>query len=241
MDTGKVSPYLVRQARAGAIVRLGGVEGTFVLPDPLPERLLFISAGSGITPIMSMLRSLAGRGAMSDVVLLHSARTHDDVIFGPELRRLAASHSGLRVHEQLTGEMGRMGPQDLDSLCPDWRDREAFISGPAEMLDALGEHWDRHGGSRRPHMERFQPLIGSEDAEHGDGGTIRFTKSGVEATSDGADADPRGRRERRARRCPTAAAWASATPASASSAPAVSATCARARCRARPARSSAPA
>ena len=40
-------------------MRLGGVEGTFVLPDPLPERLLFVSAGSGITPIMSMLRSLA--------------------------------------------------------------------------------------------------------------------------------------------------------------------------------------
>ena len=44
------------------IVRLGGVEGTFVLPDPLPERLLFVSAGSGITPIMSMLRALAGHG-----------------------------------------------------------------------------------------------------------------------------------------------------------------------------------
>ncbi len=86
VETGKVSPFLVRHARAGAIVRLGGVEGTFVLPDPLPERILFISAGSGITPIMSMVRSLAGRGALSDVVLLHSARTHDDVIFGAELR-----------------------------------------------------------------------------------------------------------------------------------------------------------
>ena len=186
VDSGKVSPFLVRQARAGAIVRLGGVEGTFVLPDPLPERLLFISAGSGITPIMSMLRSLASRGAVSNVVLLHSARTSEDVIFGPELRRLAASHGGLRVHEQHTSEMGRMGPGDLDSLCPDWRDRETFISGPADMLDALAAHWESHGGSRRPHMERFQPLIGSEDAEHGDGGTIRFTTSGVDATSDGA-------------------------------------------------------
>ncbi len=52
----------VQRVRPGAIVRLGGVEGTFVLPDPLPERLLFISAGSGITPIMSMLRSIAQRG-----------------------------------------------------------------------------------------------------------------------------------------------------------------------------------
>ena len=112
-----------------------------MLPDPLPERFLFISAGSGITPIMSMLRALARRAALADVVLLHSARTPDDVIFGDELRELARRHPGFRLHEQLTGEMGRMGPRDLDGLCPDWREREAFISGPAELLDALTEHW----------------------------------------------------------------------------------------------------
>ena len=144
-----------------------------MLPDPLPERFLFISAGSGITPIMSMLRALARRDALADVVLLHSARTPDDVIFGAELRELARRHPGFRLHEQLTATMGRMGPGDLDALCPDWREREAFISGPAEMLDALSEHWEREGDSRRLHMERFQPIIGSEDAEHGEGGTIR--------------------------------------------------------------------
>ena len=58
VDEGVVSPYLVRRGRPGSIVCLGGVEGEFMLPDPLPEKLLFISAGSGITPIMSMLRSL---------------------------------------------------------------------------------------------------------------------------------------------------------------------------------------
>src|SRR5665213_662626 len=66
VDGGKVSPFLVRGVRPGTIVRLGGVEGTFVLPDRLPRRLLFISAGSGITPIVSMLRSLAGRGSLED-------------------------------------------------------------------------------------------------------------------------------------------------------------------------------
>ena len=50
VESGTVTPYLVRKAKPGAIVRLGGVEGDFVLPDPLPEKLLFISAGSGITP-----------------------------------------------------------------------------------------------------------------------------------------------------------------------------------------------
>ena len=185
VETGKVTPFLVRECASGTIVRLGGVEGTFTLPDPLPEKLLFISAGSGITPFMSMLRDLARNDDLTDAVLLHSARTPEDVIFGDELRALAEEHSGFRLHEQHTGEMGRMGPGDLDTLCPDWREREAFISGPAELLDALDSHWDEHGDCDRLHMERFQPIIGSEDAERGEGGTITLTKSGVEATSDG--------------------------------------------------------
>src|SRR6186997_1973626 len=88
VDAGKVSPYLVRQARPGDIVRLGGVEGTFVLPEPAPSKLLFISAGSGITPIMSMLRSLHRENALHDVAHVHSARSVDDVIFADRLRTI---------------------------------------------------------------------------------------------------------------------------------------------------------
>ncbi len=74
VDEGQVSPYLVRHGREGAIVSLGGVEGDFVLPEELPEKLLFISAGSGITPIMSMLRSLEPRDARAAALRAH-ART----------------------------------------------------------------------------------------------------------------------------------------------------------------------
>ena len=175
-----MSPYLVRHGREGAIVSLGGVEGDFVLPDQLPEKLLFISAGSGITPIMSMLRSVEPR----DAVLLHSARTEDEVIFGAELRELAAKHDGFRLHEQHTGKAGRMAPEHLDELCPDWREREAFVSGPGELLDALEEHWERHGDPERLHMERFQPKLMTSDAE-GEGGTIVFLKSDCEVETDG--------------------------------------------------------
>jgi ferredoxin-NADP reductase len=186
VDAGVVSPWFVRQARPGAIVRLGGVEGTFTLPDPVPARSLFISAGSGITPIMSMLRALRRRDALDDVVLLHSARRPGDVIFGDELRAMAAEHAGLRLHEQLTAEHGRMTPADLDELCPDWREREVFASGPGDLLDGLIDHWTEHvGHCDRLHMERFQPIIGAGDAEAGEGGSIRFTASGVEAVSDG--------------------------------------------------------
>jgi ferredoxin-NADP reductase len=185
LESGAVSPYLVRHARPGVIVRLGGVEGTFTLPDEVPERLLFISAGSGITPIMSMLRSLDSDGGLRDVVHLHSARTEDDIIFGAQLRRLDERHDGYRLEKRLTAEQGRLDPKDLDELCPDWRERETFACGPGEMLDALCAHWDEAGGDpERFHMERFQPVIGG-DGEHGEGGTIRLLKSGVEAESDG--------------------------------------------------------
>jgi stearoyl-CoA 9-desaturase NADPH oxidoreductase len=183
VDEGIVSPCLVRKGRPGSIVSLGGVEGEFTLPDPLPAKLLFISAGSGITPIMSMLRSLAHRNEMNDAVLLHSAPTADDVIFGRELRALHERHEGFRLHEQHTREDGRMTPESLDELCPDWRERDAFLSGPAALLDALTEHWESQGDPERLHMERFQPVIGK--AEEGEGGTIRFRRSDTDAESDG--------------------------------------------------------
>ena len=184
VEEGKVTPWLVRKARPGTVVRLGGVEGTFTLPDPAPERILFISGGSGITPIMSMLRDLAHRDLLRDVVHVHSARAPDEVIFGEELRGLARGHDGFRLHEQHTAKDGRIGPQDLDDLCADWRDRETFASGPGELLDALDEHFDAHGDCDRLRMERFQPIIGGE-AGDGEGGKIRFADSDTEAESDG--------------------------------------------------------
>ncbi len=184
VDSGKVSPYLVRQARPGDVVRLGGVEGTFVLPEPAPSKLLFISAGSGITPIMSMLRSLHRSDAMGDVAHIHSARAVGDVIFADRLRKIDDAHPGYRLHLRITGGQGRIAPADLDELCPDWRQRHAFLSGPAEMLDAMSAHWEREGVADLLSMERFQPMIGG-DPGGGEGGSVRFTRSGVEAECDG--------------------------------------------------------
>ncbi|CAA9529403.1 MAG: Flavodoxin reductases (ferredoxin-NADPH reductases) family 1 [uncultured Solirubrobacteraceae bacterium] len=181
---GKVSPHLVEQTQPGSIVRLGGVEGTFKLPDEPPEKVLFLSAGSGVTPIMAMLRCLERQDALSDVVHLHSARTAGDVIFGDRLRAIAERHPGYRLHERHTGADPRLGPGDLDTLCPDWRERETFMSGPAELLDAMAEHWEAHGNPERLHMERFQPTIGG-DAEAGEGGTVCFKRSGTETECDG--------------------------------------------------------
>jgi ferredoxin-NADP reductase len=184
VEAGTVSPSLVRHARPGDIVRLGGVEGTFVLPDPPPKRLLFISAGSGITPIMSMLRSLDRAGGLGDAVHVHSARSLEGVIFGRRLRDLDARHPGYALQLRVTGEEGRVSPADLDRICPDWRQRHAFASGPGEMLDALTEHWQAEGDPGLLAMERFQPVIGGATVA-GEGGRVSFLSSGIEADCEG--------------------------------------------------------
>ncbi len=185
VEQGKVSPFLFSRVRPGAIVRLGGVEGTFTLPDPLPQRLLFISAGSGITPIMSMLRSIAAARGLADIVHVHSARTRETVIFGEQLRSLAEAHSGYRLHERITGEQGRLAAEHLDELCGDWREREAFLCGPAGLLETMRALWDRDGESERLHVEHFQPHEQVGAAQRGTGGTIRFCGSDLQVDSDG--------------------------------------------------------
>jgi ferredoxin-NADP reductase len=131
-----------------------------------------------------MLRGLDRDEALNDVVHIHSSRTVDGVIFGEQLHELNERCGGYKPHLRITGEAGRFGPHELDALCPDWRERNAFISGPGEMLDALVQHWRAEGDPELLEMERFQPVIGG-DAVAGEGGTIRFTKSGVEVASDG--------------------------------------------------------
>jgi ferredoxin-NADP reductase len=185
VDEGTVSPYLVRRGRPGSIVSLGGVEGDFVLPEELPEKLLFISAGSGITPIMSMIRNLHHRNEMNDVVLIHSARNEADVIFGDQLREIDEKQDGFHLHLQFTKEAGRLEPaRHLDEICPDWKERETYLSGPEGMLDAVEEFYDKHDCCGRLYMERFQPKL-NHDIEEGKGGTIKFLKSDTEAESDG--------------------------------------------------------
>lgn len=184
VDSGVVSPYLVERIQPGELVRLGEIEGVFTLPEPLPAKMLFISAGSGITPIMSMLRSLDRRDEMSDVLVIHSARTREQVMFLEVLEDLDNRHDGMRLDLRLTSDRGRLKPGDLDEVCPDWREREAFCSGPEEMLDALIEHWENNGDPDRLHYERFQPKIGG-DAGAGEGGEVHFLKSDKKAECDG--------------------------------------------------------
>lgn len=173
---GLVSRHLVHATPVGAVLHLGVADGDFVLPDPVPPRLLFVTAGSGITPVLGMLRTLAERGPLPDVVLLHSARSADDVLFGAELTAMR----GLQLTVRHTSTEGRLDLAELDTLCPDWRDRTAFVCGPTGLLDAATAHWT---DPELLHLERFAP---APRVTGGEGGAVAFTRSGINTTADGA-------------------------------------------------------
>jgi ferredoxin-NADP reductase len=181
---GRMSPVFVNQVQPGQQVFLGQIEGEFTLPDPLPEKALFISAGSGITPVMSMLRHLDRRDALDDAVHIHSCRDKDDMIFGAMLRGLAERRSGYELVEVHTSQAPRFSPADLDRHCSDWRERETFLSGPREMIDAVEEHFEEHDCSGRLHTERFQPVVGNGGGDNA-GGTVHFRVSDCEAECEG--------------------------------------------------------
>ncbi|HEX5198836.1 ferredoxin reductase [Paractinoplanes rhizophilus] len=174
---GAVSTYLVRRCRPGTLVHLEPPAGEFVLPEPAPAKALFVTAGSGITPVMGMLRSHLD--VLTDVVVVHSAPTPEAAVFGPELRALAAGR--IRLIERHTRAEGRVKPAELTELVPDLFDRQTWACGPNEMLDDLAAHWADAGPADRLHLERFRPVL----LAAGDGGEVTFARSGVRVGTDG--------------------------------------------------------
>lgn len=181
VDGGHVSTYLTERCQPGDRLFLGAVEGDFCLPDEAPEHLLLITAGCGITPVMSMLRELERRDRLDNVIHLHSSRDADSFIFGPMLRALAQAHDGYHLTEVHSREDGHLHRQSLDTAVPNWRVRTTYLSGPLQMMDDFRRHWDEYGDAALLHTERFQPTIGYGDDEASEGGTVALRVSGVEA------------------------------------------------------------
>ena len=187
---GRMSHHLVRQIKPGDYLPLGLPQGDFHLPDSQPVRPLFITAGSGITPVMSMLRALINEERLPDSVHIHYAPHEFDVIFGQELRGMAAQHARYQLHLQLTRELGtgisasrHFTAEQLNALCPDWRERDVYACGPQSLLQALEAHWQQAGLSRRLHLERFRAAYANIPAD-AVGGVVRFGKSKIEAKAD---------------------------------------------------------
>jgi ferredoxin-NADP reductase len=177
---GTVSNHLVRRAGVGTIVQLDQAAGDFTLGEQMPQKILFLTAGSGVTPVMGMLRNLTDANA--DVVVVHSAPTADDVIFSGELRMLARQ-GRIRLVEKHTDTDGILDVAELDGLVDDLAERQTWACGPTGMLDALESRWATDGIADRLHTERFRPTI----ITAGDGGEVSFSKSGTVVEASGAE------------------------------------------------------
>ena len=183
MPEGFLSSHLVGGVAPGTVVRLAAPQGNFVLPDPAPASVLFLTGGSGITPVMSMLRTLVRHNQITDIEHVHSVPTDADMMFGEELSELAASHPGYRLRVRTTRTQGRLDFAQLDDELPDWWERQTWACGPEGMLNAAEKLWTAAGVGERLHLERFAV---SRAATHGTGGTVTFNRSGKTFTADAA-------------------------------------------------------
>lgn len=182
---GMVSAHLAHQTKVGDIFFLAPPQGDFVLPTG-PRPLLMLTAGSGITPVMSMVRTLIPRRADADVVLIHSARDPESALFTDELNHLSAEYDGLHVVHRFTAREGRIdfgSAAELDALCPDWRSRKAFVCGPSDLLDAAESLWQSANLPDTLTVERF--ATATLEYVDGAGGLVTFEKSDREVEAEG--------------------------------------------------------
>lgn len=162
---GKVSNWLHDNLRAGDAVRVLGPAGEFTCARHPAGKYLFLSAGSGITPLMSMSRSHHELGEDRDIVFVHSARTPDDIIFARELDLIASNQQRFRtsfVCERMgqrtnwPGVTGFLSLPLLRLIAPDFMEREIFTCGPAPYMKAVRDLLAEAGFDRaRYHEESF--------------------------------------------------------------------------------------
>ena len=175
-DRGLVSQHLIDNARPGTIVHLSDAGmGTFTLPDALPARVALISGGSGITPVLSMLRDLLASGYDGEIEFVHYARTRADQLYRDELSLLIEQHPGLSARYYATREGDeRFSERTLgrrwgaDAACA-----YVAVCGPPALLDAVKAH---HPDAA---SETFTPPVIAV-ADTAQAGTLRFTKTGTE-------------------------------------------------------------
>jgi ferredoxin-NADP reductase len=190
LDGGRMSGHMVRDLAVGSYLPIGLPQGDFVVPESRPVRPLFITAGSGVTPVMSMLRTWDLVGNMPDAVHVHYAPHRYDVIFGAELEALTTTHHRYRYQPVLTrtGEAipsaaRHFSARQLADLCPDWAEREVWACGPQSMLDAIEAHFTAAGRRRFLHIERFRAALTDVPADAA-GGRVVFRTAGAEVAAE---------------------------------------------------------
>jgi stearoyl-CoA 9-desaturase NADPH oxidoreductase len=188
---GLVSQFLKHRAQVGMVVRLSQADGDFFLPERRPARMLLVSGGSGITPVMSMLRTLCDEGHRGPITFLHYAFSEREVAYGPELAALAAQHPNVNLVRAYTeqshgGELhGYFSREHLAAAEPEYATAETFVCGPPGLMTAVQATWAEERLEERLHVEHFVPpaLPTVDDGEVT--GNVRFAGSDVDVANDG--------------------------------------------------------
>ncbi|WP_116040631.1 ferredoxin reductase [Amycolatopsis palatopharyngis] len=187
---GLVSRHLQENAAPGMVLGLSQPDGGFTMPQPRPEKVLLISGGSGITPVLSMLRTLVDEGYPGEITFLHYANTADNVLYRRELAALATEHGRTRVaiaytHAKRGADLhGFFSARHLRSAAPWYTEAQTYLCGPTPLMDSVRSVFAKEGLSEHLHTEEFTPpklMLDTGDAV----GTLRFAHSGAEAQNSG--------------------------------------------------------
>ena len=190
-EGGVVSNWANESVWTGDVVELGQAAGDFVLPaaGKRPDRFLFIAGGSGITPVRALTDALVAEGYTGRVDILYYVPTQADAIFLRHLRAVTDVHKN--VHLQLvttrskasTQLHGHFSEAHLDVIGADLAATQAYVCGPAGLIDAVTAHWDQAGQSARLIQERFRAAAPAMVA--GEAQPVTFADSGVTSTAPG--------------------------------------------------------
>jgi len=184
---GLVTNWLHDQVEPGQVIGLGEAFGEFLIPEPA-QPVLFIAGGSGITPVVSQLETMAAQDYPAPVTLLYFVRTHRDVIAGEKLRALASRHSALTVQVIATNESEEprfLRGGDLDEIA-DLKSREVYLCGPKGLMDLAGDLLHQRGVTDdRIHSTFFAPPAPARLEGDELGGEVTFAQSDVQVGSEG--------------------------------------------------------
>jgi len=189
---GRVSNWLHDNLTPGTVVRASGPLGRFV--RPAAQKYVFLSGGSGITPVMSMVREFADAAQPVDIVFIHAGRTPKDFVFRSELSHLAERMKGLRLlllpedisnKKSWPGLTGRISKEMLQLAVPDIAERVVMCCGPAPFMRAAKSLSAELGVPvQNYHEESFDAAVSEEvperiaDAVEELSFNVRFSKQG---------------------------------------------------------------
>ncbi len=179
IPAGLGSNWLHDNLKVGSQIKASGAFGKFSCFEYPSQKLLFLSAGSGITPMMSMSRWIYDTHSDCDVIFFHCARSPEDIIYRQELEMMAVRSPKFDLAVTITrstsqqswmGLRGRLTPAMLEMIAPDWRDRTVFVCGPESfmqstksLLEGIGfpmqqYHEESFGGAKKlPKSAKEEP------------------------------------------------------------------------------------